>query len=136
MLARGAYEEHARNYSVLASPRAVDRSYTTPPSTVPPADSASASASARVSRTKERRSEVRYACLRRPWPSRGSGSGRTGAASRDGQIERTYSAACPVQFFRSSWTRAGRERMLGCHFPTLPMALAFRVKHGAVLACI
>lgn len=48
------------------------------------------------------------------------------------RIQRTYSTACLVRFFRSSWTRAGRERMLGCHFPTLPVALALWMKHDAI----
>jgi hypothetical protein len=48
------------------------------------------------------------------------------------RLKHTYSAACHVRFFRSSWTRAGRERMLDYRFPTLPVALAFRMKHGAV----
>ena len=51
------------------------------------------------------------------------------------RIQRTYSTACLVRFFRSSWTRAGRERMLGCHFPTLPVALALWMKHDAI-SCV
>lgn len=80
-----------------------------------------------VGQTKERRSEVRYTAPSDARRRRGRGQGGDGHAGQhcDGQIERTYSAACLVRFFRSSWTTAGRERMLGCHFPTLPVALAF-----------
>lgn len=49
MLATGAYGEHGRNDGVLSFPRAVDRSYTTPPSTLPPPRNARARARARVS---------------------------------------------------------------------------------------
>jgi len=131
----GAREESKREIATCRSP--VPPEYTvitTPPSALPslalPVPCARLVSCCRQSDKGERRSEVRYARLRRPSPSCGR-DGRAGGGVADGQIERTYSAACPVRFFRSSWTTAGRERMLGCHFPTLPMALAFRVKHGA-----